>query len=166
MKDELQRLVAAGESKTLELKRSTGELREAMQTICAFANGEGGSVVIGAKPDGQLVGQQVSEQTLHELAAARERFEPPLVFDVELIDVGTDRRVLVLKVRGTTDSVPFAYDGRAFERFGNTTWKMTQVRYEALLQSRAHSRRRWENQEADELTLRDIDRQEDVIPLS
>lgn len=85
---DLNRLVAAGESKTLELKRSTGELREAMQTLCAFANGDGGMVVIGAKPDGQLVGQQVSEQTLHEIAAARERFEPPVDFEVEPDDAG------------------------------------------------------------------------------
>ena len=35
----LQRLVARGESRTLELKRSTAELRPAMQTLCAFANG-------------------------------------------------------------------------------------------------------------------------------
>ncbi|MBI3371911.1 MAG: hypothetical protein HY017_09180 [Betaproteobacteria bacterium] len=37
---------------------------------------------------------------------------------------------------------------------------MTQERYEALLLERAHSRRRWENQEADELTIKDVDREE------
>ena len=43
----------------------------------------------------------------------------------------------------TLDSVPFTYDGRAFDRVDNTTRKMTQERYEALLLERAHSRRRW-----------------------
>ena len=33
---ELQRLIAAGESETLELKRSTGQLNPAEQTRCAF----------------------------------------------------------------------------------------------------------------------------------
>lgn len=102
---DLVRLAAQGESATLELKRSTGELREAMQALCAFANGKGGQVLIGARPDGELVGQQIREQTLHELSAARER-------------------------------------------------------YEALLLERAHSRRRWENQPADELGLKDLDRDE------
>ena len=46
----LTKLIAKGESATLELKRSTGELREALQTICAFANGKGGRVIIGVKP--------------------------------------------------------------------------------------------------------------------
>ena len=43
----LTKLIAKGESATLELKRSTGELREALQTLCAFANGKGGRVIIG-----------------------------------------------------------------------------------------------------------------------
>lgn len=60
----LRRLLKGGESATLELKRSTGELREALQTVCAFLNGDGGRVVIGARPDGTLFGQQVSDKTL------------------------------------------------------------------------------------------------------
>jgi ATP-dependent DNA helicase RecG len=81
MRPDLKKLLAKGESETLEYKRSTGELREAMQTLCAFANRAGGKVVIGVKPDGKPVGQQVSDQTLHEIAVARERFEPPMDFE-------------------------------------------------------------------------------------
>jgi ATP-dependent DNA helicase RecG len=139
----LQTLIAKGESATLELKRSTGELREAMQTLCAFANGKGGRVIIGVKPSGEPVGQQVSEQTLHDIAAARERFEPPIAIDIETIEVATGKSALVVSVAGMKDSVPFTYDGRAFERVGNTTRKLAQERYEALLLERAHSRRRW-----------------------
>jgi len=36
----LTKLVAKGESKTLEFKRSTGELREALQTIYALRTAE------------------------------------------------------------------------------------------------------------------------------
>ncbi len=57
----LTQLIAKGESASLEFKRSTGELREALQTLCAFANGKGGRVMIGVKPSGEVVGQQVSE---------------------------------------------------------------------------------------------------------
>lgn len=160
MMGELEKLVAKGEYDTLEFKRSTGELREALQTLCAFANGNGGKVAIGVKPDGQIAGQQVSEQTLHEIAASRERFEPPIDVVVERIEVGDGREVLVLGVASTSDSVPCTYDGRAYERVGNTTRRMSQGRYEALLIDRAHSRRRWENQVADEITIKDIDREE------
>ncbi|MDI7268612.1 MAG: ATP-binding protein [Myxococcota bacterium] len=156
----LKRLVAAGESETLELKRSTGELRDVMRTLCGFANAAGGKVVVGVKPDGQIVGQQVREQTLHEIAACRERFEPPVDVAVERVRVGADREVLALAVGGTCEAVPCTYDGRPYERVGNTTRRMPQGRYETLLLERAHSRRRWENQVVDEITIRDIDRQE------
>jgi hypothetical protein len=156
----LARLIGGGESKTVEFKRSTSELREAMQTLCAFANGDGGRVVIGVKPDGQAIGQQVSEQTLHEVAAARGKFEPPLFVDVARVEVEPGRSLLVLSVAGATDSVPFTWDGRAWERVDNTTRRMPQERYEQLLLERAHSRRRWENQPAEDLTLADINREE------
>jgi ATP-dependent DNA helicase RecG len=149
-----------GESATLELKRSTGKLREALQTVCALANGKGGSVVIGVRPNGDLFGQQVSEQTFHQIAAARERFEPPIEIDIESVEVAAGRSAIVLSVAGASHLVPFTFDGRAFERVGNTTRKMAQERYETLLLERAHSRRRWENQVADELTIKDIDRDE------
>lgn len=110
----LTQLIAKGESATLELKRSTGELREAVQTLCAFANGKGGRVIIGVKPSGELVGQQVSEQTFHEIAAQRDRFEPPIEFDVEAVEVAPGRSAIVLTVVGARDSVPFTFDGRAF----------------------------------------------------
>ena len=61
MKKDLEKLIRKGESATLEFKRSTGELRQALWTLCAFANGAGGKVIIGVKPDGRIVGQQVSE---------------------------------------------------------------------------------------------------------
>jgi len=98
------------------------------------------------------VGQQVSEQTFHEIAAARDRFEPPIGFDVESLEVVPGRNAIVLTVGGSSESAPFTCGGRAFERVENTTRKMSQPRYEALLLERAHSRRRWENQEADEIT--------------
>ncbi len=36
--DQITELVAAGESETLEFKRTTGELRQAIQTVCAMLN--------------------------------------------------------------------------------------------------------------------------------
>jgi ATP-dependent DNA helicase RecG len=72
----LQCLIAQGESKTLELKRSTAALKRAGETLCAFLNGEGGKVLIGAAPDGTLVGQEVADITLRDIAAMLGRFEP------------------------------------------------------------------------------------------
>jgi ATP-dependent DNA helicase RecG len=74
---DLHSLIAQGESETLELKPSTAALRRAGETLCAFLNGEGGKVLIGVGPDGKLVGQEVADITLREIAAMLGRFEPP-----------------------------------------------------------------------------------------
>src|SRR5215813_10806341 len=156
----LKRLVAQGEGSQLEFKRSTGELREGLQTACAFLNGGGGKVVFGAKPDGALVGQDVSDQTLREIAQAMDAFEPPARSETDRTRLPSGREVLILNIQGQSDTVPFTFEGRAYERVESTTRKMPQRRYEQLLLDRTHSKRRWENQAAEDTNLRDIDREE------
>ena len=57
---QLAALVQEGEGQALELKRSTGELKEGVQSLCAFLNGSGGVVLFGVRPDGAVEGQDVS----------------------------------------------------------------------------------------------------------
>ena len=158
--NELSRLIKRGEGLTLEFKRSTAELREGMQTVCAFLNASGGIVLFGVRPDGVTEGQQISDKTVREVAQAFERFEPPVNVPVERVSLESGCEVLMLRVEGTLDSIPFTYEGRPYERVGNTTRKMSQERYEKLLLDRTHSKRRWENQPAEEITLKEIDREE------
>ncbi|MBI4613324.1 MAG: putative DNA binding domain-containing protein [Planctomycetes bacterium] len=156
----LRRLVSGGEGPSLELKRTTGELRQGLETVCAFLNTAGGCVLFGVNRKGIVEGQQVSEQTIHEVTAAFDRFEPPAVVQIERIKVSKGREVIALSVEANREGVPFIFDGRAFERIGNTTRKMPQERYETLLLDRAHARRRWENQPAVGVRLKDLDREE------
>lgn len=44
---DIERLVAGGESETVEFKQSTGQLARAAETLCAFLNASGGKVVLG-----------------------------------------------------------------------------------------------------------------------
>lgn len=49
-RDDVATWAAAGESETLEFKRSTGQRREAAQTLCAMLNRRGGRVLFGVEP--------------------------------------------------------------------------------------------------------------------
>ncbi len=51
---DLQKSIAAGESQTLELKKSTAEKERACRSLCALANGQGGQVVLGVAPSGKV----------------------------------------------------------------------------------------------------------------
>ena len=148
------------EGKTLEFKRSTGELKEGLQTLCAFLNATGGMVLFGVRPDGKAEGQEVTDRTLREIAQALDKFEPPVNLPIERLPLGGGRELLIIRVEGRHDAVPFTYDSRAYERVGSTTRKMPQAHYEKLLLERGHATRRWENMPAEGLTLKDLDRKE------
>lgn len=157
---DLHKLVCKGEGPTLEFKRSTGELKEGMQTLCALLNGSGGTVLFGVWPDGAIRGQEVSDKTLREIAQANDRFEPPAHVSIHRGKIQADREVLALAVEGGLDVRPFTYEGRAYERVGSTTRRMPQGKYERMLLERGHAKRRWENLPAEGLTLGDLDRTE------
>ena len=152
--------VKEGEGPALEFKRSTGELKEGMQTLCAFLNGSGGMVLFGVRPEGTIEGQAVSDQTLRDVAQAADRYEPPAHVSIHRIKLKANREVLALSTGAARDVRPFTYEGRAYERVESTTRRMPQAKYERLLLDRAHGTRRWENEPAEGVELRDIDREE------
>ena len=156
----LQSLIAGGESETLELKRSTAELKRAGETLCAFLNGDGGLVLIGVSPDGKLVGQEVADMTLRDVAAMLGRFEPPARVELSRVDVRDGRQVLALEAAPSRPFAPFVFESKPYKRVGSTTTVMSQDEYARLLLDRNHSRHRWENQPAVGVRLEDLDREE------
>ena len=65
--DDIKALIAADESRTLELKKTTGELKDGMHSACAFLNTDGGWLIFGVVPTGlKILGQQVTETTKRE----------------------------------------------------------------------------------------------------
>lgn len=157
---DLRRLVAQGESATLEFKRTTGELREGLKTVCGFLNTAGGHVLFGVDWKGAIAGQQVSEQTLHEITAAFQHFEPPAVIQLERTEVTPGREVIALAVEPNPGAVSYTFDGRGFVREGNTTRRMRHEEYERLLLERLHARHRWENLPAAGWKIGDLDADE------
>jgi len=157
---DIEALVAQGESETLELKRSTAELRRAGETLCGFLNGSGGTVLIGVSPHGKLVGQQVSDSTLREVAAMLGRFEPQAAIELERVELDDSMTIMALRAPSSREHAPFTFEGRAYHRVGSTTSVMPQEEYQRLLLDRAHSRHRWENQPAYRVRLDDLDHEE------
>ena len=126
-REQILALAASGESEALEFKTTTGTLREAAQTLCAFLNQHGGHVLFGVSPTGQVASQQVGE-----------------------------REVIVVRTSPGMAG-PYAYRGTAFRRVGNTTFPMSADEYNQMLFERMHSEQRWENQPADGWSIEDLE---------
>ena len=86
--DDIQALIAADESRTLELKKTTGELKDGMHSACAFLNTDGGWLIFGIAPKGlNILGQQVTETTKREIAQAIAGLEPAVDVEIHYVDV-------------------------------------------------------------------------------
>lgn len=73
------------EDETLEFKKSTGELNEAMNSICAMLNKHGrGTIYFGILPSGEVKGQIVNESTLRDVSRKiYESIVPQIVPSIE-----------------------------------------------------------------------------------
>ena len=58
----IQQLITKGESEVLEFKASFG--KDVIETLCAFANHLGGTVLVGVADDGKIVGTSCSEESM------------------------------------------------------------------------------------------------------
>lgn len=141
---DVRALALAGESETVEFKRTTGQLSCAAEALCAFLNAHGGQVLFGVGPDSQIAGQSVSDATMQDVAQVIRRFEPPAPVEIERVPLSSGQEILVLRASDNVEAMPFTYDGRAYQRIGTTTSVTPQETYQRLLLERAHARQRWE----------------------
>lgn len=152
----LRQLVALGESECLEFKKTTGELKDGLAGICAMLNGEGGRVLFGVTASGKIIGQDITDNTLQDVAREIKKLEPaadPRQIQVPIKDT---KKVLILETDPGPHE-PYCYDGRAYKRVGPTTTRMTKPEYEERLLARTHATQRWESQVAEGYSLTDLD---------
>jgi len=98
--EELRKLVEKGENDRVECKASTGQRTSAAKTVCGMLNGLGGFVFFGVRDDGNIIGQDVSDQTLCALTAEFQKIEPPAFPDVLTIPCESGRSVIAVLFQG------------------------------------------------------------------
>jgi ATP-dependent DNA helicase RecG len=112
------------ESETVELKKSTAELREAVVSLAEMLNKHGvATVYFGVFDDGRVCGQTIGRQTVRDVTqAVVDNVEPKIFPRVEVREIeGKD--CLVVEARGS-HYLHFAY-GRAYVRVGESDKAMT-----------------------------------------
>lgn len=158
--EEIKKIIDQGESTTVEFKKSTGVLKAAFETVCAFLNGDGGIVLIGVTDGGKIIGQEVSDRTRQEIAHAMSEIEPPAQSRISItyvsIDTENEKKIIAVKVKAG-QHIPYTFDSRAFHRVQSTSSKIPQHRYEQLIVERGQLNHSWDNLFATRYTINDLD---------
>lgn len=158
--DTLQSIADAGESDTVEFKKSTAQLTRAGETLCAFLNTDGGRVFVGITPEGRILGQTFADATLREVATMLSQLEPAAPVSQERVALANGKEVLVLVAPALAGQGPFTFQGRPYQRIGPTTSVLPRRRYEERILQNVHPRHRWETMDAYRAGIDDLDANE------
>ena len=153
--EELKKLIADDEGETVEVKETTGQRGDACETLCAFLNKDGGTVVFGVTKRG-LTGQLMADTTKRGLFEVFQKFEPAADIEVSYVPVDDTHTDIVCHVDGGNRK-PYIYDGKPYKRVQSSTTVMSQEEYERMLLARGGFRSEWEDQPNPELSLDDLD---------
>lgn len=92
---ELQLLVNEGEHAHLEFKRKVAHPEKIVREIVAFANTEGGNLLIGVNDDGNLSGLKYPEEDAYVLERAIAQYcKPPVLYEREFIPLSAKKTVI------------------------------------------------------------------------
>lgn len=129
---ELLDLIAAGEGPEVEFQRSLG--REFGTELCAFANGDGGTILLGVSSSGEVVGVGNHRRTRVKVLTIARSGDPSIVVEVE--SVGEVMRVTVPPQKYK----PYSIGWRAFVREGSGSRRLTNAEIKDLYYAvgRAH----------------------------
>jgi ATP-dependent DNA helicase RecG len=158
---QINHLARAGESPSLELKTSTSQLSGACETVCAFLNAKGGTVLIGIKNNGQIIGQHVTDNTRQEIAREIKKIEPPAneQINIDYVPFHDNKFVIVIAVTAGNHA-PYIYDGRPYARIESSTGSMSQHHYEQLLVRRGQLNHAWDTQPAKGYSIDSLDHED------
>ncbi len=158
--EDLAKLIAHNEHRELELKKSTGELKDGMHTACAFLNTDGGWLIFGVTPTSlKIVGQDVTDNTQREIAQQLSGLEPAVNVNIDYIDVpsGEGKKVIVIYFNGWTwGDKPYTYHGTPYYKVESTTRMMPRTMFEERLKAARPEYYAWERQEAKDINITDL----------
>lgn len=142
------------ETELIEFKSSTGEKKEAVDSICAILNKHcNGTLYFGVDDKGNVIGQQISDSTKKDISRIiNDLLEPRIAPSIEVFSIdGKD----IIKVSFYGNNRPYSSGGRYLIRIGTENRKMSNDELKRLVKNEDYSCK-WET-EMTNYSIEDID---------
>jgi len=115
------------ETQEIENKESFGD--SALRTLCAFANTKGGILFIGISDNGEVKGINLDNETIKTIS---DKIVSLLGIHPEIaVEKREEKEVIKISVKPS--SIPISFNGKYYERVGNTTREMNPERLKEFL---------------------------------
>ena len=122
----IQSLIDSGEGYNVEFKvRVPSKVRELTEEICAFANADGGYLLIGIDDNGQIIGTDLENDKRSAIQGSISEISPVLHCDMYTVSI-EDKTVWVIDVPSGKDK-PYIFSGSIFVREGANSQKLRTV---------------------------------------
>jgi ATP-dependent DNA helicase RecG len=154
-KEELKKLIDQSEGHNLELKKSTSLRQEIGQAVSAFANTDGGVILVGISPDGEIVGVDIGKKTLEDLANTIKENTDPKIYPQMKIHNVDGKNVIEIIVK-EADEKPVFFSSRAYQRVGRTSPMISVSKIRELVKQDRKTLS-WDEKIYDEVTMESID---------
>jgi ATP-dependent DNA helicase RecG len=119
---DINELICVGESLTLEYKSSFD--RKTIETLVAFANANGGTVLVGVKDNGNVPGVSLGKETLNEwLGKVKLSTSPSIIPDIEAFDI--DGKIVVAIRISEYPIKPINTRGKYFKRIASSNHQLS-----------------------------------------
>lgn len=156
-----------GESEITEFKKSTGEWKEIIKTVSAFANTGGGKIFIGVSKSGKLAGVNIGKGTVEDISNKIFQNTDPEIHPRITIEKTNGKSLIVIEVRESSDHLVLSF-GRPYKRVGKSTVRISKDEYENLILEKHKEKLQFDKQICQAANLKDIDWKfvkEEFIPL-
>jgi len=151
---ELKKLIAQGESETLEFKESLKLLDELGETVSAFSNTKGGIILVGVSDQGKIIGVSIGRNTIEDLVNYIKRHTDSQIFPSVKVERIEGKDTVAIEISEAKEK-PIFFKGHAWKRVGKSNLALSASEIRKLAKEKGE-KVFWDQQICENATLKDI----------
>lgn len=157
---DLKNLVSCGESSSLEFKRKASYPEKIVREMIAFANAQGGMLLLGISDNGEISGLKHAEDDSYVVQQSLLKCSPPLPVTETFIPIGNSRHVIQYHITESLHKPHYFVEGdkkQAYIRVNDQSIKASREVREIARRSRKKKDIRFHYGEHERMLIRYLD---------
>jgi len=151
---EILDIIDNGENQTVEFK--TSFQKEVIETVASFANSDGGKIFIGIDDNGNMLGVDISEETIQNyINTIKQNTIPSVIPDIQEIQI-QNKTILIIDVKQYPVK-PVSNKGKYYKRVKNSNHLMSSIEISDMLLKTLNLS--WDAYEYPDITIESLDTQ-------